>query len=178
MLFPHKRRPKPCGEISCISENRKMRICPLGYIRHFPLFIQPALCGHFQGFLLTCRLFDEQREIHRWILRKPGPILYYASSHSTTFLLLHWRERRGCGGARLVWFLWPVVFIVHFLCVNPFLLLNSHDNYYYFCFTVEETEAQEVQVSKTRSFLVILNVALVPPQSFWDMSLLIGKTLI
>lgn len=38
---------------------------------------------------------------------------------------------------------------MYFLCVNPFLPLNSHDNYY-FCFTVEETEAQEVQVSKTQ----------------------------
>lgn len=87
-------------KFSCILENRKMRICPFRCIRHIQLFIKPFLYGHFQGFLLTYTLLDVQREIHWWMLRKPGPILYHEGSHSSTFLLPHWKERRGCDSSR------------------------------------------------------------------------------
>lgn len=83
-----------------------MRICHFCYIRHFPLFIKPAFCSHFLGFIPTYKLLDVQREIRQWMLKKPGPIIYYASSHSATFLLPHWKERRGCGDAGFVGFLW------------------------------------------------------------------------
>lgn len=45
-------------EILGILEDRKMVICPFGYMKYFPLFVKSALYGHFYGFLLTYKLLD------------------------------------------------------------------------------------------------------------------------
>lgn len=59
-----------------------------------------------------------------------------------------------------------IVFLVRFLCVNPFFSFHSHDNPTIISVSQSrKQEAQGVCVSKTHSCSVALSVALVPPQS-------------
>ena len=54
--LPTRRGPKPCREISCISENRKMRICHLDYIRHFPTFHSASSLRSFSRLLTDMQI--------------------------------------------------------------------------------------------------------------------------
>lgn len=53
---PTRRGPEPCREIARISENRKMRICHLDYIRHFPTFHSASSLRSFSRLLADVQI--------------------------------------------------------------------------------------------------------------------------
>lgn len=76
-LLSHRRGPTPCRRFSCISEDRKMRVCHWGYMK-------PVLCGLFEPSHSHIQIVRCTKKNHGWKLGTPGVMLYCVSRCSAT----------------------------------------------------------------------------------------------